>query len=59
MAGPKGLSMEKGAPSLPPADPVRILAAIEQLSQLSEPGRGVSRLAYTKLERQAHDLFAA
>jgi allantoate deiminase len=41
-----------------PASPERIAEAIEVLAQLSEPGRGVSRLAYTPLERRAHDLFA-
>ncbi|GAA2339644.1 Zn-dependent hydrolase [Dactylosporangium salmoneum] len=33
--------------------------ALRQYAALSEPGPGVSRLAYTRLERQAHELFAA
>ncbi|MFG1951104.1 Zn-dependent hydrolase [Micromonospora sp. NPDC048830] len=32
---------------------------LRQYAALSEPGAGVSRLAYTRLERQAHELFAA
>lgn len=39
-------------------DPRRITDAIEQLAKLSEPGPGVTRLAYSSLEREAHALFA-
>lgn len=35
-----------------------IAARMEELARLTEPGGGVSRLAYTGLERQAHDLVA-
>lgn len=36
----------------------RIAAALEELAALTEPGPGVTRLAYTRLERRAHELFA-
>ncbi|HEY3688526.1 MAG TPA: Zn-dependent hydrolase [Streptosporangiaceae bacterium] len=35
----------------------RIADAIEELAGLSEGGPGVTRLAYTELERSAHELF--
>jgi allantoate deiminase len=40
------------------ADPERLWAMLLELAALSEPGEGVSRLAYTPLEREAHALFA-
>lgn len=36
----------------------RLRSRIEGLAALSEPGPGVSRLAYTPLEREAHEQFA-
>lgn len=36
----------------------RVAAFIEELSELSEPGPGVTRLAYSQCERQAHERFA-
>ncbi|MGB4136482.1 MAG: Zn-dependent hydrolase, partial [Microbacterium sp.] len=36
----------------------RIAAAIDGFAAMSEPGRGVTRLAYTALERRAHERFA-
>jgi len=47
-----------GAPDLAGFDPRRIADALEELAALSEPGPGVTRLAYTRLERRAHELFA-
>ncbi|WP_395405817.1 Zn-dependent hydrolase (plasmid) [Arthrobacter sp. UC242_113] len=35
----------------------RVRERLDALAQLSEPGPGVSRLCYTQLEREAHDLF--
>jgi allantoate deiminase len=42
------------------ADAGRISSHLERFAELSEPdsGAGVTRLAYTKLERQAHAVFA-
>ncbi len=45
------------ATKLGTADPARILARIDELAALSEGGPGVSRLAYTPLERRAHAVF--
>jgi allantoate deiminase len=39
-------------------DQSRLTALIERFAELSEGGAGVSRLAYTALERQAHEVFA-
>lgn len=43
------------------ADPDRLRALLDRFAGLSEPdsGPGVTRLAYTRLEREAHALFAA
>ena len=50
------------APSLPGQDlagaAARMSRRIEELRALSEPGAGVTRLAYTPGERRAHELFA-
>lgn len=44
---------------LPQPDPQTVASLVEELAQLSEDGgRGVTRLAYTQLERDAHELFA-
>ncbi len=41
------------------ADPATLSARLEELAALTERGQApVTRLAYTPLERQAHDLFA-
>ncbi|AUS77297.1 Zn-dependent hydrolase [Actinoalloteichus sp. AHMU CJ021] len=40
-------------------DQDRIAADLDHLASLTEPGPGVSRLAFTELERQAHEYFAA
>ncbi|MDX3107931.1 Zn-dependent hydrolase [Nonomuraea angiospora] len=42
------------------ADPARVAAQLEGFARLSEPGSstGVTRLAYTPLEREAHEAFA-
>lgn len=40
-----------------PAQAKRIAGSLQEFARLSEPGPGVSRLAYTSLERQAHQLF--
>lgn len=40
------------------ADADRIWSTVEALAALSEGGAGVTRLAYTRLERRAHELFA-
>jgi hydantoinase/carbamoylase family amidase len=42
------------------ADPLRLQTDIDAFAALSEPGSGpgVTRLAYTPLERRAHELFA-
>ena len=37
----------------------RIAARIGSLAQIGGTGRGITRLAYTNLERRAHELFAA
>jgi allantoate deiminase len=44
-----------------PADPSRLQALLDTFAALSEPasGPGVTRLAYTPLEREAHAVFAA
>jgi allantoate deiminase len=41
------------------AQPKRIADTLEELAGLSEGGPGVTRLAYTRLERSAHELFAS
>jgi allantoate deiminase len=43
------------------ADPARLQALLDAFAALSEPGSGpgVTRLAYTPLEREAHAVFAA
>lgn len=47
--------------ALPRADAGRLQAHLDAFAGLSEPGRGpgVTRLAYTPLERRAHDRYAA
>ncbi|MHB1612884.1 MAG: allantoate amidohydrolase [Actinomycetes bacterium] len=40
------------------ADPARIGEHLSRFASLSEPGPGVTRLAYTRLEREAHEVFA-
>lgn len=40
------------------ADPDRIWSSLQAVATLTEDGPGVTRLAYTALERKAHDLFA-
>ncbi|GAA4057370.1 Zn-dependent hydrolase [Nonomuraea soli] len=40
------------------ADPARLAALIDRLATISDAGPGVTRLAYTPLERQAHEVFA-
>ncbi|MFI6481425.1 Zn-dependent hydrolase [Nonomuraea sp. NPDC050663] len=40
------------------ADPARLASLIDRLATISEDGQGVTRLAYTPLERQAHRVFA-
>lgn len=44
---------------LPTPDPERIRARIERFASLTEPGDGVTRLAFTPLERRAHAVFTA
>ncbi|PJJ63597.1 Zn-dependent hydrolase [Compostimonas suwonensis] len=39
-------------------DPSAIARSIEDFARITEPGAGVTRLAYTELEREAHRLFA-
>src|SRR5690554_904502 len=39
-------------------DPRNIERLIRAFAAITEPGDGVTRLAYTELERQAHQLFA-
>lgn len=39
-------------------DPRGVAARLDELARLTEPGAGVSRLAYTALERDAHARFA-
>lgn len=39
-------------------DETRLKAGIERFARLSTPGRGVTRLAYSELERAAHSEFA-
>jgi hydantoinase/carbamoylase family amidase len=41
-----------------PADPERLWSTLQTMSAISEPGPGVTRLAYSPLERRAHTLFA-
>ncbi|TDC49995.1 Zn-dependent hydrolase [Jiangella ureilytica] len=41
-----------------PADPERLWSTLQAMAALSEPGPGVTRLAYTPLERAAHARFA-
>ncbi|MFI6289111.1 Zn-dependent hydrolase [Streptomyces sp. NPDC051018] len=43
--------------ALPEADPDRMWSTLRSMAALSEGGPGVSRLAYTPLEREAHALF--
>ncbi|MDI5939076.1 MULTISPECIES: Zn-dependent hydrolase [unclassified Micromonospora] len=45
--------------TVPALQPARLEETLRRFAALSEPGPGVSRLAYTRLERQAHDLFAS
>ncbi|NYD51948.1 hydantoinase/carbamoylase family amidase [Actinomadura luteofluorescens] len=40
------------------ADADRLWSTLEAMAALSEGGPGVTRLAYTRLERRAHELFA-
>lgn len=46
-------------PARLPARARRIADAVEELAGLSEGGPGVTRLAYSPLERRAHELFAS
>jgi allantoate deiminase len=41
-----------------PADPERLWSTLQAMSELTEPGPGVTRLAYSALERRAHTRFA-
>lgn len=41
------------------ADPARIGDLIDRFAAITEPGPGVTRLAFTPLERKAHDVFRA
>ena len=41
-----------------PADPERMWSTLQTMAALSEPGPGVTRLAYSTLERRAHTRFA-
>ena len=41
-----------------PADPERLWSTLQSLAAISEPGHGVTRLAYSTLERRAHTRFA-
>jgi len=41
-----------------PADAERLWSTLQTMAALSEPSPGVTRLAYTSLERQAHAQFA-
>lgn len=43
--------------STPAADPERIWSTLQTMAALSEPGPGVTRLAYSALERRAHAKF--
>ncbi|MFJ6661857.1 Zn-dependent hydrolase [Streptomyces sp. NPDC091377] len=47
--------------ALPRADTDRLRTHLDTFAGMSEPGRGpgVTRLAYTPLERQAHDVYTA
>ncbi|MBO9521348.1 MAG: Zn-dependent hydrolase [Nocardioidaceae bacterium] len=45
--------------AFPQADPERLWSTLQTMAALSEPGGGVTRLAYTRLERAAHEQFAA
>ncbi|MFF3852419.1 Zn-dependent hydrolase [Micromonospora sp. NPDC002575] len=45
--------------TVPALQPAWLEETLRRFAALSEPGAGVSRLAYTRLERQAHDLFAS
>ncbi|URM96451.1 allantoate amidohydrolase [Actinomadura madurae] len=40
------------------ADADRLLSTVQAMAALSEEGPGVTRLAYSRLERRAHELFA-
>ncbi|TAM70071.1 MAG: Zn-dependent hydrolase [Microbacteriaceae bacterium] len=42
----------------PDVSPDRIGQSIDRFAQISEPGPGVTRLAYSSLERRAHAVFA-
>ncbi len=44
---------------LPTSDPGRLSSLIAEFAALSGPGKGVTRLAYTDREREAHDKFGA
>ncbi|GAA4493674.1 Zn-dependent hydrolase [Actinoallomurus oryzae] len=58
--GPDAPPAGAGGASGPlPASAPRIADALEELAGLSEGGPGVTRLAYSPLERQAHELFAS
>ncbi len=46
-----------GRRELPTSDPSRLSNLIADFAALSDPGQGVTRLAYTELERDAHDKF--
>lgn len=40
-------------------DPARLSAMIEAIAEITDPSPGVTRLAWTKTERRAHDLVAS
>lgn len=46
------------AEEVPAADPERLWSTLQTMAEVSEPGPGVTRLAYSQLERQAHNHFA-
>lgn len=52
-------TIAEGAAPTPPGDVRRITRLLAEFAAVSEPGPGVTRLAYTPLERQAHAIFAA
>lgn len=54
----EGAPAETPEPGGPRADSSRIAMMLETISALSEDGDGVTRLAYTSLERKAHQLVA-
>lgn len=55
---PAGGSTRAALPDDARAERSRIASMLDALAALSEGGEGVTRLAYTKLEREAHELVA-